>query len=429
MTTEYIGDSAAPSILILCTTFGLEQSSKGLVRELADALSDCGAKVQVCLIDWTGPVGASPRFETLPNGIEVLSVAPWMISGLGEFVANASKWVGSSFFAVGALQRYFGDRQIDLLLDFSPLVVTAWPIKWAKRHFRCRGYAYLTDFFPFHQSGAGQDIGGKLGFRAGLAIETHLLRHFETVACMSPAGIDYVKRHYALRREQEVYLLRLWGDTRLPAPQDRSELRLSHRLPADRPIILFGGQIAEGRGIEELLAVARQAKMVRPDLVFLFMGKGRLEPLVQARIHAGLDNVILKSPVSRDEYLALVTACDIGVVATVADTGVPSFPSKTIDYLRAGIPIVASVESTTDYSVFVEENGFGVATTAGDPDAFLAALLRVVDDPETRKVMSERGRAALIRHFDVAGAARTLLTQAFRLDSRQPSHSGPPGQT
>lgn len=414
MKTKQFDNGTAPSILMLCTTFGMEETSKGLLRELADALSDCGAKVQVCLIDWTGPVGAKPRFETLPSGVEVLSVAPWKITRFGDFVANASKWVGSSFFAVGPLKRYFGDRRIDLLLDFSPLVVTAWPIKWAKRHFRCRGYAYLTDFFPFHQSGAGQDIGGKAAFRAGVAIETHLLRHFETIACMSPAGIDYVKQHYSLKREQRVCLLRLWGDTKLPDPQDRNELRLTHRLPADRPIILFGGQIAEGRGIEELLEVARRAKLIRPDLVFLFMGKGRLEPLVQARIDDGLDNVILKAPVSRDNYLALVTACDIGVVATVADTGVPSFPSKTIDYLRAGIPIVASVEATTDYAEFVEDNGFGVAVTAGDPAAFLAALLQVIDDPSTRKVMSERGRSALTRHFDVAGAARTVLAQAFQ---------------
>lgn len=408
-----VADGATPSILMLCTAFSVEETSRGLLRELADALIECGAKVQVCVIDWTGPVGTEPKLMTLPNGVEVLSVAPWKMDHLGSFIADASKWIGSSFFAGSALRKYFGGRHVDLLLDFSPLVVTAWPIIWAKRHYKCRGYAYLTDFFPFHQHGAGQQIGGRIAFKMGLLLETFLLRHFETVGCMSPTGIEYVARHYRLKPSQRVRLLHLWGDISLPAPQDARALRAMYDLPADRPIILFGGQIAEGRGIEELLEVAIRAKRARPDLVFLFMGTGRLEPLVQERIDAGCDNIILRAPVRRDDYLALVTSCDIGVVSTVAGTGVPSFPSKTIDYLRAGIPVVASVEETTDYGEFVDRNGFGIATLAGDPAAFLAAILRVLDDPLARERMSARGREALSRFFDVNMAARTILNQAF----------------
>lgn len=426
MTTS--GDNAArgrPSILMLCTSFSTEAGSRSLFRELADALVGCGASVRVCVIDWNGTVGSAPTLQTLPNGIEVLSIAPWKVSGLGGFVANASKWVGSSFFAAAAIKRYYGSCHVDLLLDFSPLVVTAWPILYAKRHYRCRSYAYLTDFFPYHHRAAGLGVGREVGFKAAVQLETQLMRRFDTIACMSPAGLKYVAKHYRLKPSQRIRLLHLWGDTSLPSPQDRHALRVTYDLPADRPIILFGGQLTQGRGIEELLEVAARARQIRPDLVFLFMGTGRLAPLVQQHVDAGADNVILKAPVDRDNYLSLVTACDIGVVSTVANTGVPSFPSKTIDYLRAGVPVVASVEDTTDYSDFVERNGFGVATVAGNPDAFLAALLRVIDDPAARVRMVANGRDTLKRYFDVDVAARTILEQAFETSPHDLAASAP----
>lgn len=404
---------AIPSILMFCNTFTMGEESKGLMRELADALARQGATVQVCWINWAGPTSVAPRVTTLPNGIKVLVVAPWKIGWAGPFIANASKWIGSSFVAKRAVKQHLGRRHVDLLLDFSPLVITARLILWAKRRFRCRGYAYLTDFFPYHQRGAAQNIGGSIGFRVGVRLETLLLQHFETIACMSPAGIDFVKRHYALKRNQSVRLLHLWGETFAPPPQERTATRAAHELPSERPIILFGGQIAEGRGIEELLEVARLAEQMRPELLFLFMGSGRLEPLVRARIASGCSNVVLRPPVARDDYLSLVSACDVGVVSTVAGTGVPTFPSKTIDYLRAGVPIVASVEDTTDYGRFVEENGFGVATAAGDPGAFLAAIFRVVDDPNAFEHMVLRGKEALHRYFDANRAAATILAQAF----------------
>lgn len=414
-------DGGSPSILMLCTFFSMDDTSRDLMREIADALVERGARVQVCVINWNDPSGSDPELRRLPNGIEVLSVAPWKLTRFGRLVGNVSKWVGSSLFATAAMKRSWHDRQIDLLLDFSPLVVTMWPILWAKRRYKCLGYAYLTDFFPFHHRAAGLNLGYKVGFNIALWLETFLLRRFETVACMSQAGISYVKTHYRLRSTQRVRLLHLWGDTRLPVAPDRDGLRAAHSLPANRPIILFGGQITEGRGIEEMLEVAARAHQTRPDLVFLFMGKGRLTPLVQAHIDAGGDNVILKPPVDRDDYLDLVTSCDIGVVSTVANTNVPSFPSKTIDYLRAGVPIVASVEDSTDYSEFVERNGFGVATLAGNPDAFLSALLRVLDDPTMRKQMVVNGRKALDRYFDVNSAASTILSQAFEQDQRHQS--------
>ncbi|HWI86378.1 MAG TPA: glycosyltransferase, partial [Sphingomonas sp.] len=344
-------DTNPPGILMLCNNFRKDAASPYLTNTLADALAAAGARVHVGVVDWQAPPGTPPELMTMPSGVEALFVAPRAIRGLGRFVADASKWLGASAFMVRGLARAFGERRIDLMISFSPLVTTGFPILWAKRRFGCRGVAYITDFFPLHQQAAKQ-INGRIPVAIGLAIENMLLRRFETIACMSPAGVSYLRRHYRIRADQSTPVLRLWGDTDPLPPVDRGATRARFGLPDDRPIILFGGQISEGRGIEDILVMARLARQRRPDLLFFLLGEGRLEPLVHAYIEGGGDNAILHPAVTRDAYLEIASACDVGLVATVPNTGVPTFPSKTIDYLRAGIPIAASIETTTDYGAF-----------------------------------------------------------------------------
>jgi len=243
--------------------------------------------------------------------------------------------------------------------------------------------------------------------------EAFLIRRFSALACMSPAGVDYLRRHFPLRNTQETTVLRLWSDVALVPPEDRVEIRRRHGLPIDRPIILFGGQIIEGRGIEDVLAMARQASIDRPDIVFLILGSGSLESLVEDYVAEGRGNLILRAPVARHEYLRIANVCDIGLVSTVATAGVPTFPSKTMDYMRAGLPIVASVETVTDYRAFIEANGFGVAVDAGNPVACFAAARDLVDDPRKREAMKAAGFASLAQ-FDVAVARDAVLARAAK---------------
>jgi glycosyltransferase involved in cell wall biosynthesis len=405
-----------PRILMLCNNFRKDDASRYLTNDLADALVAAGAEVKVGVIDWYTGTGKEPELVPMSSGVEALFVAPRALTGLGGTIASATKWLGASAFLARALKKTWGRRQFDLIISFSPLVTNGMSILWAKRRYRCRAIAYITDFFPLHQAAAGQ-IRGRGKVAIGRALETMLMHRFETIACMSPAGIAYLRNHYRLKSGQTTPVLRLWAEIDPLPPVDRAIVRGRHGLPLDRSIILFGGQIAEGRGIEDLLDMARLARCQRPDLLFLLIGEGRLEPLVRAYVHNGGDNVRLHPPVPRDSYLEIAAACDLGLVATLGDTGVPTFPSKTIDYLRVGLPIAASIEATTDYGDFVEENGFGTAVIAGKVQIWLDAVTHILDSPETHAAMVSAGRRALLAHFDVAQAAQLVLREGLGLDA------------
>ncbi len=403
--------SQRPTVLILSNGIGLTAADRNLTNDLADGFVAGGSEVIVAAIDWSGRGRGADGLVVLPNGVEVFYVPPWSFNRAGAFIRNASKWLFSSVVASRRIGRAYRDRPVHMVVASSPLITCGYLILWARRLPGAKLLAYLTDFFPFHQRAAGQIPGGPV-LRAGAVIETFLMRRFDAVACMSPAGLEYLRSHYRLRPEQRTGIVRLWGETSAPPPIAERELRARFSLPAG-PIAIFGGQISEGRGIEDILAAAVLAKQRGLAVTFLFVGAGRLEPLVRRHIEHGGDNVLLLPPVGRDAYLHLLSACTVALVATVANTGVPTFPSKTIDYLRAGLPVVAAVEDSTDYSAFVEENGFGIATSAGDIPAYVDAIATLMNDELRRAQMAAAGRTALARHFDPDVAAATMMELAL----------------
>ncbi len=405
----------ARSILLLCTKFGTSREDSYLTNELADALAEAGHIVQVIALQWSAPAGAAPCALKQENGVDVIIFSPWQINGLGRFVALATKWVASSLIAVAGVNRRLANRKFDLVIAFSPAVTCAFPILWALRRQGCHSYVYVTDFFPFHHASLGLVPRGVV-FEFARRVETFLLHRFDVVGCMSRRGVDFLRSHYALRPQQRAEVLPLWGPTGLAPTMDRDEQRRLRGLPIDRPIAVFGGQITEGRGIEDILAAANLAATRRPELFFLLIGRGRLVPHVCEHIARGITNTTLFDAIPRNEYLSLVAACDIGIVSTLANTDVPTFPSKTIDYLRAGLPVVASVEATTDYGDFVAEQGFGVAVEAGDPSRLLGAIESVLDNPRAADTMRDAGKRTLTQVFDVRRAAAAILRQAFGLD-------------
>ena len=398
------------SVLMVFSKFGRTSESRYLTNDLADAFAARGFAVRVIHLPWDGPQGGGEEFYVQDNGVEVLVSSPLSLDWLGRTGALLAKWGGSSLIAARRGRRRFGTSPADLVIGMSPIALGAFVWRWALRSARLGSYAYLVDFFPFHHRAIGVMPGGPI-LKFAHWLESALLRRFTAVGCMSPLGLDYLARNYALRPGQATGVVSLWGPQSLASVSDPAALRRAHGLPRDRPIAVFGGQITHGRGIEDILACADLARRSGSELLFLFIGSGPLAPVVERAVGSGSTNVRLLSELGRDDYLALVAACDVGLVATIADVDVPTFPSKTIDYLRAGLPVVASVEATTDFDAFVEEHGFGLAVSAGDPVRMFAAIEAVLTDDRRREGMISAGRRTLRDVFNVDIAVTRMLAQ------------------
>ncbi|MFK3818833.1 glycosyltransferase family 4 protein [Pseudomonas sp. NPDC089407] len=399
------------NIVMLCTKFSRQESDPWLTNEMAAALQGQGHSVTVINLDWWAQAGEPDQRFITSRGVEVTSLVPLHVNSRLPLVRRLAKWAGSSLRVVKLLRETARCRRIDLLIGFSPAVTMALPLLWQRFIGRAPSYMVLWDFFPHHQQQIGLMPSG-LVFRLAKWFENMLIRSFDHVGCMSPANVSYLKRHYRLRAVQGIHILPIWGGNAPVVAVDSAQVRAAAGLPADRPVVVFGGQLVHGRGVEDLLEVARLAAHGGSRSHFLIMGSGTLEGLVQAYLNEGHGNLTWIARVPRERYLEIAQSCDAALVCTVRDVDVPSFPSKTIDYLRLGLPIVASVEQSTDYGEFIVEQGVGVCVEAGEPLRLHACIEQLLGDDQRLAQMAQRGPACMAEHFDVELVIRQLLSQA-----------------
>ncbi|MCQ4290627.1 glycosyltransferase family 4 protein [Pseudomonas stutzeri] len=399
------------NIFMLCTKFSLTENDPWLTNELADALQGQGHSVTVINLDWAAKAGAPDCRLVTSTGVRVISVAPLNLRSRVPLLSQLAKWTGSSLRIVKILRKEVKYKPVDLLIGFSPAVTMALPIFWHHFMWRIPSYMVLWDFFPHHQQQIGLMPLGMM-FRVAKWVENKLIRFFDHIGCMSPANVAYLKKHYSLRAWQQVHILPIWGRNVPLAAVDHRKVRLRVGLPINRRVIVFGGQLAKGRGVEDLLEVARLAVQSGSSSHFLIMGSGPLESLVKAYLEERHGNLTWIARVPRDEYLEIAQACDAALVCTVRDVDVPSFPSKTIDYLRLGLPIIASVEKSTDYGDFLVEQGVGVSVEAGRPSRLYACIEQILADKARLAKMSSRGAQCMESHFVVEHVATRLIAQA-----------------
>jgi colanic acid biosynthesis glycosyl transferase WcaI len=145
-------------------------------------------------------------------------------------------------------------------------------------------------------------------------------------------------------------------------------------------------------------------------------GDGAARPELERRA-AGVANLrfVGYQPVGRlSEVLA---TGDVHVVPLRTGLGDVSVPSKTYSSLAAGRPVVAAIDVGTEIPRLLAAAGAGVTVPPDDPDAFVAAIRSLTDDPERARALGAAGRAWVVEHASPRAVGRAyhhLLTSSSR---------------
>ncbi|UHL63241.1 glycosyltransferase family 4 protein [Paralcaligenes sp. KSB-10] len=396
------------NILILCTKFSLDENDAWLTNELADAFQHQGHQTSVIVVDWGATFGRSAADFKSTSGVDVNVIPAVNVSFPVPFVSKAMKWIFSSFAAYRKLHQKLKKEKPDLVITFSPSVTMAFPILAMAVLRHKKKFLIQWDFFPYHHKQIGL-LSSRFVFSIAKKAEELLIRRFDAIGCMSQRNVDYLRSHYRLRSRQKVAILPVWGRGASIPDVDRDAIRARYGLPEIRPLAVFGGQLAVGRGLEDLLAAANLSERLCSNIVFVVIGSGPLGSLLTDYLEKGHSNVVWIPRVPRIEYLQVIKACDLALVCTVRNVDVPSFPSKTIDYLRAGLPIVASVEKTTDYGDYIVSKGVGLSVEAGHPDQLYAEIERLLHDEKQMLSMKRQGPHLFMSEMEVEHVAKRLL--------------------
>lgn len=380
-----------------------EPGQSYLTTELADALISAGHEVEVLHLDWPArALNLVEEFRTA-SGVRVVRCSPKYLSGLGSWIRSASKFALSGRQSAKVAARHFHLSSFDAFIAWMPATAIGPLVKSVERARIPNRLLFVWDFFPDHHHEIGRIPGG-LPLRFLHAWEQSLLKHFTAVVCTLEENAKYLRRRFRLSPSQQVLVTPVWGEVTQPKLINRAAMRRCHLLPPNARIAIFGGQLVEGRGFEQMLGAAIAASAAGSDLHFLFVGDGRLAPMIRDRSRTQ-PNILYRPSISRSAYLELLGACDVAMVATVPGVSSFSIPSKTIDYLRAGLPIVAAVEHGSEYVQILKRYDVGVGVAFGQAQRFFEELERL----SARGSIREAAIRCLEEVFDVRHAVATVL--------------------
>ncbi|MDD3030669.1 MAG: glycosyltransferase family 4 protein [Alphaproteobacteria bacterium] len=395
-------------ILMLTSTFSLNDAHGGLCPDLAEAIVEKGHTVDVLFLDWNaeGTVRLHRRHEDRMR-ILVCPAFRGVPSFLPTMARRILKWGFASLFALRPARAAFGEGSYDLMIGFSPAVIYFWLARFFRKRSR-RAFLALWDFFPFsHEDNNLLPRFWPL-HRALTWMERRALAFYERIGFLSPANVRYFEEKYpGFRIKQEI--LPLWGaPVSAPLPS-RDASRAVFDIGEKQVVCVFGGQLIPGRSIDRLLALAEKAYAQNGALLFLFAGSGPLlgDVLDKSKACKGIRYV---GKLDRSAYMGLLAAADIGVVFTQPDVSVCPFPSKTIDYFRARLPILGAVDRHGDYASIIEHTiKAGLACAADDEDRVLGNLLRLAGDAALRRTCGENGFAYFSENMTAGKVADQIL--------------------
>ena len=174
----------------------------------------------------------------------------------------------------------------------------------------------------------------------------------------------------------------------------------------DRFLVTFAGTLGIAQALPTVLDAAERLR--DEPVTFAFVGEGPVkDSLVRRARHRGLDNVVFHPQVRLDEVPSVLAGSDALLVPLSSHPTFADFvPSKMVDYMASGRPVIVSAAGES--ARILERSGGGVAIPPEDPDALVEAVRRLARDGAEAAQMGARGRA-------FAGT-RLRSTQAERLE-------------
>lgn len=159
---------------------------------------------------------------------------------------------------------------------------------------------------------------------------------------------------------------------------------------SDSFVAVYTGTHTEVTAMDTIVRAAaalRDRRDIRLDL----FGTGQSKPgaIALAR-ELGLDNIHFHDPVPKSRVPAILAAADAGLMTLFRSPLIHIyFENKFIDYMGAGLPILASLEGVQ--ADLIRQAGAGVVVPTFDSDALARAIAEAADHPEQRRAMGEAG--------------------------------------
>lgn len=237
-------------------------------------------------------------------------------------------------------------------------------------------------------------LGSLVGWVAGQA-ERQVARGAAAVVAISDAFKDQLNAWGV--QPGKVHIIPNWGaiDEMPTRPRDNG-WAAAHNL-VDTPVVMYAGTLGLKHDPSAISELARTSP-ARTRTVVVSEGRGREWLESEASDVAGLTLLDYQPYEQLPDMLA---SADVLLVVLERDASRYSVPSKVLNYMCAGRPVLALLPTDNAVAIMVSEAGAGLVVPPGETDAASAALNSLLSDPAARERMGAAARRYAEITFDV----------------------------
>lgn len=347
------------------------------------------------------------RIETIHVlGVKTLNIQKTNIieKGLGTIILERQ--------FKNAIKRNLTDISFDLILYSTPPITFTKVITYLKKkNPSAICYLLLKDIFPQNAVDLGMFSKNSLFYKYFRSKEVRLYNCSDFIGCMSPANVEFVKRHNPFYPKEKVELapnsLELVEDSNHSF--DKIAIRKKFNLPIDKPIFIYGGNLGKPQGIDFIIRCLENNKL-RTDSHFLIVGSGtEYNKLLVWYNLSKPQSVSVFQSLPKDDYDKLVQACDVGLIFLDYRFLIPNYPSRLLSYLEYKMPIITATDKNTDIGKIAEDNKYGYWCESNNVSAFTRCVDKFIEDKDSIRAMGEKGYQFLKKNYLVENTYNAII--------------------
>lgn len=277
------------------------------------------------------------------------------------------------------LRRRFQALRIDIVHTQTPFLLGILGAKWARaagipvvttNHTLYPEYAHYVKFVPNRFARA--------------ATVWHMKRYYS--ACdgiVAPSAIvETILRGYGIKTPVEVIRT---GIDAPPQRRSREEVRITHGIPKDAPLLVYTGRIAKEKNLGLLIRSFESIRQRIAGVRLLVVGGGPTLEELKADIGArGLSgDVILTGMVPHEDTWDMNRAADLFVFPSVTETqGLVICEALSVGLVCVAVNAGGAPEALQD--------GMNGSLAPNDADAFASAVCNLLSDDSMRNQMAKK---------------------------------------
>jgi len=357
---------------------------------LAEGLRDRGHRVDVVAAHPHYPVARwgtrKVPYREERRGISVLRLPLWVgRSTAKERYRQELTFMASQFAALPALGRP------DVVVSASPSFPALLPALVNARIRRLPWLVWLQDILP---DGAASTGIVESGVVLDMARRLERAAYSEASRIVVPSTV-FTKNLRAKGVPEAKLELISNPATRAPrGGKDRAEDQLTR--------VLSMGNLGFSQGLAPLVEAYERSPAVRQrDIHLVITGSGMAAEDVRERVRSSRLHML--GVVDDNRLEQELTQATIALVSQRYDGTEFNIPSKLMNFMAYGLPILAVVNPRGEVARIVREAGGGWVIDNSDSDAFPAKVSDLADAPDEVKRRGQAARSYAERHFTRSG--------------------------